>query len=129
MNDMLSELMQVLATDSDILAIQKMGGFKSYSRYENLSGSLTSITVIPAGPPEQTAMGSNDSLAKHFVYQVSIEAIDRLTVKKLQNTVENILKTKGFFQMNGGLDEYFSDTKRYVDARFYEGNSNLYENY
>ena len=31
--------------------------------------------------------------------------------------------------MNGALDEYFSDTKRYVDARFYEGNSNLYENY
>ncbi|MDG4955898.1 hypothetical protein OGZ32_11200 [Lactococcus lactis] len=129
MNDMLNEIMQVLATDSDILSIQKTGGFKSYSRYENLSGSLTSITVIPAGPPEQTAMSSNDSLAKHFVYQVSIEAIDRLTVKKLQNTVENILKTKGFFQMNGGLDEYFSDTKRYVDARFYEGNSNLYENY
>lgn len=129
MNDMLNEIMQVLATDSDILPIQKTGGFKSYSRYENLSGGLTSITVIPAGPPEQTAMSSNDSLAKHFVYQVSIEAIDRLTVKKLQNTVENILKTKGFFQMNGGLDEYFSDTKRYVDARFYEGNSNLYENY
>lgn len=129
MNDMLNEIMQVLATDSDILAIQKTGGFKSYSRYENLSGSLTSITVTPTGPPEQTAMSSNDSLAKHFVYQVSIEAIDRLTVKKLQNTVENILKTKGFFQMNGGLDEYFSDTKRYVDARFYEGNSNLYENY
>ena len=129
MNDMLNEIMQVLATDSDILSIQKTGGFKSYSRYENLSGSLTSITITPTGPPEQTAMSSNDSLAKHFVYQVSIEAIDRLTVKKLQNTVENILKTKGFFQMNGGLDEYFSDTKRYVDARFYEGNSNLYENY
>ena len=129
MNDMLNEIMQVLATDSDILSIQKTGGFKSYSRYENLSGSLTSITVTPTGPPEQTALSSNDSLAKHFVYQVSIEAIDRLTVKKLQNTVENILKTKGFFQMNGGLDEYFSDTKRYVDARFYEGNSNLYENY
>ncbi|MCZ8492232.1 hypothetical protein O8X34_12230, partial [Lactococcus lactis] len=67
MNDMLNEIMQVLATDSDILSIQKTGGFKSYSRYENLSGSLTSITVIPAGPPEQTAMSSNDSLAKHFV--------------------------------------------------------------
>ncbi len=129
MNDMLNELMQALANDPDILAIQKTGGFKSYSRYENLSGSLTSITVTPTGPPEQTAMSSNDSLAKHFVYQVSIEAIDRLTVKKLQSAVENILKTKGFFQMNGGLDEYFSDTKRYVDARFYEGNSNLYENY
>ncbi|MCZ8492231.1 hypothetical protein O8X34_12225, partial [Lactococcus lactis] len=67
MNDMLSELMQALANDSDILAIQKTGGFKSYSRYENLSGSLTSITVTPTGPPEQTALSSNDSLAKHFV--------------------------------------------------------------
>ncbi|MDT2877199.1 hypothetical protein ACQUED_05780 [Lactococcus lactis] len=129
MNDMLNEIMQVLATDSDILSIQKTGGFKSYSRYENLSGSLTSITVIPAGPPEQTAVGSNDSFAKHFVYQVSIEATNRMESKELQRKVENILKTKGFFQMNGGLDEYFEETKRYVDARFYEGNSNLYENY
>ena len=129
MNDMLSELMQALANDSDILAIQRIGGLKSYSRYENLSESSTSITITPTGPPEQTAVGSNDSFAKHFVYQVSIEATNRMESKELQRKVENILKTKGFFQMNGGLDEYFEETKRYVDARFYEGNSNLYENY
>ena len=111
MNDMLSELMQALANDSDILAIQRTGGFKSYSRYENLSGSSTSITITPTGPPEQTAMSSNDSLAKHFVYQVSIEAIDRLTVKKLQNTVENILKTiKSSFKLECFLK--YSKNKR-----------------
>lgn len=37
MKDMLSELMQSLVNDSDILAIQRTGGLKSYSRYENLS--------------------------------------------------------------------------------------------
>lgn len=129
MKDMLNELMQVLANDSEILAIQKTGGFKSYVRYDQLAKESTSITIIPSGPPEGSVFGSNASLAKHFIYQVSVEAIDAITCKSLQNKVETILKTKGFHQMDGGLDEYFNDTKRYVDARFYQGNSNLYENY
>ncbi len=129
MNDMLSEVMQALVTSPQILAIQKTGGFKSHERYENLAENLPSITVIPSGPPEQIARGSNHSLSKHFIFQVSIESTDRMTSKELQRTVERIFNDLGFYQMNGGLDEYFSDTKRYVDARFYEGNSNLYEDY
>lgn len=129
MNDMLNEIMKALSTDSDIMDIQKTGGLKSYVRYEKLAENLTSITVTPGGPPLQTALSSNGSLAKHFIYQVSIESTDRMIAKKLQSKVENILISLGFFQMSGGLDEYFEETKRYVDARFYEGNSNLYENY
>lgn len=129
MNDMLDEIMAELADDPDILAIQQVGGFKSYARLETLADDLTSITIIPSGPPEQTGYGSNNALAKHFMYQVSIEATDRMTCKTLQRKVETILMTLGFYQMSGGLDEYFSTTKRYVDARFYQGDSKLYENY
>lgn len=129
MKDMLSEIMTALAVHPVIQKIKDTGGFKSYDRYENLAENLTSITVTPTGPPEQVATGSNTSLAKHFVYQVSIEATDRMTCKNLQRIVEGILELKGFFQAVGGLDEYFKETKRYVDARFYEGNSKLYENY
>lgn len=129
MNDMLNEIMKALSADSDIMDIQKTGGLKSYVRYEKLAENLTSITVTPSGPPLQTALSSNGSLAKHFIYHVSIESTDRMTAKKFQSKVENILISLGFFQMSGGLDEYFEETKRYVDARFYEGNSNLYENY
>lgn len=129
MKDMLNELMEELAADSEIQEIQQNQGFKSYARYDELPKDKTSITVIPSGPPESVGFASNDSLSKHFIFQVSIEAIQRDVPKKLQRKVEQILKTKGFYQISGGLDEYFSTTKRYVDARFYEGNSQLYDDY
>jgi hypothetical protein len=129
MKDMLTELMEELAADSEIQEIQQNQGFKSYVRYDELPKDKTSITIIPSGPPESVGFASNDSLSKHFIFQVSIEAIQRDVPKKLQRKVEQILKTKGFYQMSGGLDEYFSTTKRYVDARFYQGNSQLYDDY
>mgnify|MGYP005983029135 FL=1 len=129
MKDMLNELMEELATDSEIKAIQEEQGFKSYIRRDELAKDKTSITVIPSGPPESTGFASNDSLAKHFVYQVSIEAAEREIPKTLQRKVENILKSKGFYQMPGGVDEYFPTTQRYVDARFYQGNSSLNDDY
>lgn len=129
MKDMLKELMEELATDSEIQEIKQNQGFKSYVRYDELPKDKTSITIIPSGPPESVGFASNDSLSKHFIFQVSIEAIQRDVPKKLQRNVEQILKTKGFYQMSGGLDEYFSTTKRYVDARFYQGNSQLYDDY
>ncbi len=129
MKDMLEEIMDALASAPEISDIQKTGGFKSYERRAELDKALPSITVIPTGPPEQTALGSNDSLAKHFSYQISVESTDRKTCKELQKIVEDILKTKRFYQKPGGLDEYFNETKRYVDARFYEGSSNLYDDY
>lgn len=129
MKDMLNELMEELATDSEIQEIQQNEGFKSYVRYDELPKDKTSITIIPSGPAESVGFASNDSLSKHFIFQVSIEAIQRDVPKKLQRNVEQILKTKGFYQMSGGLDEYFSTTKRYVDARFYQGNSQLYDDY
>lgn len=129
MKDMLNELMEELANDSEIKAIQEEEGFKSYIRRDELAKDKTSITVIPSGPPESAGFASNDSLAKHFVYQISIEAAEREIPKTLQRKVENILKSKGFYQMPGGVDEYFPPTQRYVDARFYQGNSSLNDDY
>lgn len=129
MNDMLHELMSVLAEDSDILHIKQTGGLKSYKRREELEDDMTSITVIPTGPPEQAGFGSNTSLTKHFMYQVCIEATERMVCKELQKKVEALFQTKGFYQMSGGLDQYFVETKRFVDARFYQGYSKLYEDY
>ncbi|MCG3096716.1 hypothetical protein L8T26_05115 [Lactococcus petauri] len=129
MKDMLKELMEVLATDADIAKIKGVGGFKSYIRSDQLDKDKTSITIIPSGPPESIGFASNDSLSKHFIYQVSIEAVKREIPKELQQKIEDILKNEGFYRMPGGVDDYFSTTERYVDARFYQGNSQLYENY
>ena len=129
MKDMLKELMEVLATDVDIAKIKEVGGFKSYIRSDQLDKDKTSITIIPSGPPESIGFASNDSLSKHFIYQVSIEAVKREIPKELQQKIEDILKNSGFYRIPGGVDEYFSTTERYVDARFYQGNSQLYEDY
>lgn len=129
MKDMLKELMEVLATDPDIAKIKEVGGFKSYIRSDELEKDKTSITIIPSGPPESIGFASNDSLSKHFIYQVSIEAVKREIPKELQQKIEGILKNNGFYRMPGGVDNYFSTTERYVDARFYQGNSQLYEDY
>ena len=121
--------MEVLATDVDIAKIKEVGGFKSYIRSDQLDKDKTSITIIPSGPPESIGFASNDSLSKHFIYQVSIEAVKREIPKELQQKIEDILKNNGFYRMPGGVDDYFSTTERYVDARFYQGNSQLYEDY
>ena len=129
MKDMLHELMTTLTEEPDILKIQQTGGLKSYKRREELGEEMTSITVIPIGPPAQAGFGSNTSLVKHVMYQVCIEATDRMVCKEFQKKVENLFQTKGFYQMSGGLDEYFIETKRFVDARFYQGYSKPYEEY
>ncbi len=126
MKDMLKELMEVLATDADIAKIKGVGGFKSYIRSDQLDKDKTSITIIPSGPPESIGFASNDSLSKHFIYQVSIEAVKREIPKELQQKIEDILKNEGFYRMPGGVDDYFSTTYRYVSARFSSGNSKLY---
>lgn len=52
-----------------------------------------------------------------------------MEAKNIQRKVELILQSIGFYQAEGGLEEYFKETTRYVDARVYEGNSMLYEDF
>lgn len=94
MKDMLNELMEELATDSEIHEIKQNQGFKSYVRYDELPKDKTSITVIPSGPPESVGFASNDSLSKHFIFQVSIEAIQRDVPKNFKGKLNKFLKLR-----------------------------------
>lgn len=127
--DKLQEIYELLATDELIKPIVSAGGLKSFQRDDSLSDDAPSITLIPVGSPEQVGRGSNKSLSKHFIYQINVETTDRLQTKQLQRRIEQLLETFGFYQVSGGLEEYFEEIKRYVDARRYEGNSKLYGNY
>lgn len=122
---MLSQLYSALKRD-DVL---KNIVIKSFVRPETLGNHETSIVIKPVTSPLQIARGSNTSLAKQFIYQVNVESIDRQEAKELQKRVEFVMETKGFFQIDGGLEEYITDIKRYVDARTYRGHSRLYEDY
>ncbi|MDR2976860.1 MAG: hypothetical protein LBV19_06065 [Streptococcaceae bacterium] len=129
LHDMIQELTDWLVSDDEIKWLKEAGAVKSFIRPESLAADVTSLTVAPIGPPAQEAMGSNQSLAKKFIYQINVEAAERMTAKKLQRKVEIILLNHGFVQMSDGLDEYFEKTNRYADARRYVGYSPLYENY
>jgi len=41
--------------------------------------------------------------------------------------IKQEMKKLNYGQMTGGLDEYFPDTGRFVDARRYRGTTSLYD--
>ena len=123
--DKLTELYKALKEDESLSAIS----IKSFERPETLGDDETSIVIIPIGPPMQTVHGSNTSLAKTFLYQINVESTNRVECKELQGRIEKIMEDQGFYQTEGGLDQWIPDIKRYVDARTYKGRSALYEEY
>ena len=123
--DKLTELYKALEEDESFSGIS----IKSFERPETLGDDETSIVIIPVGPPMQTAHGSNTSLAKTFLYQINVESADRVECKKLQGRIEKIMEDQGFYQTEGGLEQWIPDIKRYVDARTYRGMSALYKKY
>ncbi|MGV3010019.1 hypothetical protein ACEE67_01715 [Streptococcus thoraltensis] len=123
--DMLEELYAALKADEGLKDIT----IKSFKRPETLANDLPSIVIKPVISPMQSARASDTSLAKKFVYQVNAESISRKEAKELQKRIEVVMENNGFFQIEGGLEDYVEDIKRYVDARTYRGFSRLYEDY
>ena len=129
LHDMLKEVEDALVQDETIREIKEQGALKSFNRPEGLEDTAISVVIDPLGPPERVAKGSNTSLSKKFIYQINVESGNRMECKTIQRKIERQLESIGFAQTSGGLDEYFTATKRYVDARRYIGHSKLYENY
>lgn len=77
------------------------------------------ITIRPMQPPQDFVYGSDRALACEFLYQIDVQSQDRKKCKEIQQAVKSVMQNLGFSQQPGGLDEYFEDTKRYVDARRY----------
>ena len=60
--------------------------------------------------------------------QIDVQSTVRMMCKELQSKVEEVLKPLGYTRINGqGLDEYFDETKHYVDERRYKLKTKLYE--
>ncbi|GFH42738.1 hypothetical protein Hs30E_12890 [Lactococcus hodotermopsidis] len=125
MKDMMTEVFQVLSGKSELADVV----IKSFEPPETLTDNASSIVIVPVGSPEQAMAGSDKFLAKRFVYQINVETSDRIETKRLAKAVEGAMLSMKFVQLSGGLDEYFSETKRYVDARRYVGVSKLYADY
>lgn len=124
MNDMLMEIYNKLAT-STIIDNKRI---KFYETPENMDlNSAPFIVISPLAPPEPSYYGSDDELAMEMTYQVNVEDTKRIKAKEVQLEVKKLLKQLGFSQLTGGLDTYFKETKRYVDARRYIYVSDIYK--
>lgn len=125
MRDMLSEIYDLLRTDSDLAQIT----IRSFERPETLQDNETSIVIIPITPPTDALNGSDTVLQKKFMYQINVESVKRIQAKEIQNKISKLLREISFYQTDGGLEDYISSIGRYVDARTYRGRSPLYKEY
>lgn len=83
--------------------------------------SKTFLLIIPLDVPSPTVYSSNTNTMEDFLVQIDVQSNDRLIAKKIQVEVRKEMKQIGFGQLAGGLDEYFPETGRFVDARKYNG--------
>ncbi|EOJ8717373.1 DUF3168 domain-containing protein [Listeria monocytogenes] len=81
----------------------------------------TFLLIIPLDVPVPTNFSSNEAMWEDFLVQIDVQSDNRLFVKQIQEEVRKEMKRIGFGQLAGGLDEYFPETGRFVDARKYSG--------
>jgi hypothetical protein len=85
------------------------------------------IVITPLEPPVPITSGSDQELSLQFTFQINVEALDRKACKQAQHEIKKEMFKLGFGQLNDGIDEYFPETSRFVDARRYRGNTRLYD--
>lgn len=135
MNDELKDLLTViystLIKNEEIakMTLDENGQhrIKYYDYPETANHNQVFLIIDPVGTPVPVLGGSDKDLQLEFTVQISIESKVRAEVKKLQKLVYTSLKELHCNQLPGGLDQYFDDTKRYVDARRYQGTTDLYD--
>lgn len=101
---------------------------KLYDYPETADHSRLFILLQYLEPPHPIIGGSDAELAQEFTMQIDVQSPDRSELKLAQFEIRRVMRSLGFIQLSGGLDEYFPETKRYVDARRYRGASKLYDN-
>lgn len=101
---------------------------KYYEQPETADKTGAFITIRPVDVPNEAYHGSDKELSIEHLLQIDVESKYRATCKQMQYEIKKEMKKLGFGQVSGqGLDEYFSETRRYVDARRYDGNTRIYD--
>ncbi|GMC01780.1 hypothetical protein [Enterococcus thailandicus] len=101
---------------------------KFYEQPETADKTGTFITIRPVDVPNEAYHGSDQELSIEHLIQIDVESTYRTTCKQIQHEIKKEMKKLGFGQVSGqGLDEYFTETKRFVDARRYDGNTKIYD--
>lgn len=118
MKDMLGIIYEAMEKDETITS-ECGNRIKFYLYPETADTSRPFITIRPLLPPQAVNYGSDRNLGFQFFYQIDVQAHERMKCKEIQQSVKAVMDRLGFMQQQGGLDEYFEETKRFVDARRY----------
>lgn len=118
MTDMLLIVHNKLVTN-DIIAAYCENRIKVYEYPESAVTAKPFVVIDPLDIPTPTVYGSNDNHAFEYSYQIDVQGQNYETVKLIAEAIRQEMRKLGFEQLPNGLDEYFKDTKRYVDARRY----------
>ncbi|MGM0337710.1 hypothetical protein [Enterococcus sp. AZ007] len=101
---------------------------KAYEYPETADKSGAFITIRPVDVPNEAYHGSDKELSVEHLIQIDVEAVYPSVCKELQFNAKQEMRKLGFGQVRGqGLDEYFSETRRFVDSRRYRGNTKIYD--
>ena len=122
MKDMLSEIYEEFCSDPAISSYPI-----KYYDYPEAAPKETFIIIKPIAPPIASLGASDKELSQQLTYQIDVQSGNRLLCKQIQQTIKKCMYSLDFSQLSEGLDEFFSDTKRYVDARRYRKNTALYD--
>lgn len=101
---------------------------KFYEVPETLDTSKPFILIdTPLGPPTSAYYAANKEVSQTFNYQINVETNTRILTKELAKEIKKVMWEFGYSQLTGGLDEYFPETKRFVDARRYRKNTQIHD--
>lgn len=124
MKDMMMIIYNQLITNQTILS-KTNKRIKFYEAPETMETPY--IVIRPIDTPYPKIGGSDKELAIQFSYQIDVLGFGRMDVKEIQQAIKKEMRILGFGQLSGGLDQYFEETKQYVDARRYRKTTNLYD--
>ena len=126
MKDMLDIVYNALMANETIKN-ECAGRIKYYIYPEEADTTQPFITIRPLKPPNVANFASNKNLSYAFSYQLDVQSYDRKKCKEIQREIKKVMEKLGYTQESGGLDEYFEETERYVDARRYFCTTKLYD--
>lgn len=128
MKDMMMEVYDALIKNETIKELVTPQRIKFYKVPENLNMTKPFIVIDNfLGPQTNAYFANNKALSIRFNYQINVESMDRMTTKRISKAAEETMRQMGFGRLEGGLDQYFSETKRFVEARRYRKNTQIHD--
>lgn len=126
MKDMTNIIYDAL-TDNETIAEECEKQVFAYNYPESADTSKPFIIISPLNPPIAACYASDKNLCYEFFYQIDVQSFDRTKCKLIQSEVKKVMEDIGYTQQSNGLDELLEGSKRFVDARRYLMQTNLYD--